>query len=192
MRVVSETPEEEIERRRAEKVRVRAEQQVRLALQHLAANAMRITRGAGDAEELELAAREYVKTLDAYRKVAKIGPSVDKVRRMLDVGMDYDALERMQYPDRTKTEGEEMIVRGSLQVAASRLIGQRLQELAGRDEIQRGLGLLKEAREAREEERRLERMEEKAAHKAGRPSRVVRNVSPPKGYFRSTRQKKAH
>lgn len=191
MRIVSENSEADIKRREAEHRRDRSGQQMRLALRHLAANLMRITRGAGAPEDLVPQMVEFLEAFNAYGDAAGIPPSPFTIREMLDTSIDNDTLVEMSYPEQTKIDGEEAILRGSLQIAASRLVWQRLQERAGEDEMQRGLRLLKEAREAREEERRQERLEERRAAKAGvLPRHVAARIKGPEGFLKPRRKQK--
>jgi hypothetical protein len=192
MRVASEISEADIKRREVEHRRDRAGQQMRLALRYLAANLMRITRGAGAPEDLVLQMTEFLEAFHAYCEAADISPSPFTIREMLDISIDNGVLVDMSYPEQTKAEGEEAILRGSLQIAASRLVWQRLQERAGEDETHRGLELLKEAREAREEERRQERLEERRAAKAGvLPRHIARDIKGPEGFLKPRRKPKA-
>ena len=149
---------------------------------------MRITRGAGKPETVSFQAGALLEALDAFSESLKRMPFTQDLIPMLDV--ERQAKDGTRSPDETQLQGEEAIIRGALQVAASRLVSQELQEKAGRSEIQFGIRLIEEARQERLEDLAGQRVP--ATKGAGRDVAVARtrSVSPPKGSFRSTRQKK--
>lgn len=116
----------------------------------LAANLLRVVRGAGRPHDL---AGQMLEVLDAYKAFhAATGafPSDQELRRMLDPFPPA--------PDRwgegrdighsLMEDGQEKAVAGALQIAASALVGQRTQAAAGEHEMFEGMRLIDDGRDA--------------------------------------------
>jgi hypothetical protein len=128
MRIVAENSE-------ADLARERATEEVRWALQDMAANLLRVVRGAGRPHEVGLQAGRLIEALAAYREVAGMFPHAYDLTRFLSVNRDEEMLARCSKDERARAYEEERVVRGALQVAASRLAGQKTQEAAGHHEM---------------------------------------------------------
>lgn len=137
-------------------------------LRNLAANLMRIARGAGKPYEVGKQAVEVIDAFQEYRQVTGCDPSSDEIAEAvrfehLSDNFGFDPI----------TDSMDTIASGALQVAASRLLGQATQEAAGRDEIMRGLA-------RREAHFGAQRAEVLASRLAARPTKR-RTKKPPKG-----------
>jgi hypothetical protein len=95
--------------------------------------------GAGKPYELGRQAQAFVETLVAYRDAVGFFPSPEELASALSVERDREFMEGMTPENRAQIYAEQAIVRGSLQIAASRLLGQRTQESAGHDEMCGGM-----------------------------------------------------
>jgi hypothetical protein len=137
MRVVSETPDEEIAARKAEEAANQAREQVRRALHTLAASLLRTMRGAGDPENLELHAAAFLAAAEEYRSIAGHGVPVGEVRADLSI-VDENAESGI-------SAARESILSGSLGIAAARLLGELTQERLGSNDLSKGLLAWKQA-----------------------------------------------
>jgi len=139
MKVVSENSEAELARREATL-------KMRWVLRELAANLMRITRGAGEPWEVGRQTQELVNTLVAHREACGHMPGSEEIAAAL-------AIEERNWAQGVSDAASEMldagdtIVRGCLQIAASHLLGQNTQLAAARDEMHEGIRYLEEIRE---------------------------------------------
>ena len=139
-KLVHEQSEAEIEAARKEREERDAErkrQDVEWALRRLTSNLLRIVRGAGKPYEV---LDEVASLAEA---LAALGPrngyaAGETVVGALDIWRDTPEAETL-----------DIIVSGALQIAASRLAGQRTQETAGRRELQDGIRYRQEAIEER-------------------------------------------
>lgn len=122
--------------------------QVSWALRNLAANLLRVTRGAGKADEIGLQAKAVVDAFLAYREVAGHFPSPYDLEEILSLGVDRDFWERLGEDASERREAKETIISGSLQIVASRFVGQKTQERSGDSEMSRGVRILWELRQA--------------------------------------------
>lgn len=141
---------------------------LRRPLRELAANVIRVVRGAGRSYEI---AEQCIAVIEAYRGYFdKVGswPAAWEVDQALAIGRDRDT----QVYDEAweRAVARETILRGSLQVAASRLVGQNTQENRGRSELMEGVNSIiqirEEARMRRAEEERAQRQAERAKRTA--------------------------
>ncbi len=106
---------------------VDAAEAVRAALVDLTANLLRVARGAGRPEDIERQASWLVAHLVRHRELAG-GYDTFDFSAALDVGSDGGQ------PDERGSMVEQAI-QGSLQILASRLLGQPMQVKAGSDEL---------------------------------------------------------
>lgn len=138
MRIVSSNTDTEI-------ATERALQRIDWPLRELAANIMRIIRGAGKPEYLVDHLVSVLEAISQYQSVAGGNPSGHDYYKILDL-------------DRCHTEGFlgargewdyaiRDMVEGGLQHAASELLGQGTQEAAGRRQIFQGLTVIEGIRE---------------------------------------------
>jgi len=151
LKVVSSQTSTQIER-------TRAEGDLEFPFRNLAANVIRTVRGAGRPEEMVAQMLACIDAAEAYRKLVGHYPKPKIYRRFLNLAEFYfdpttwaderekEAIKQLAmsgYPERI--EGERMIHRGALQVAASRLLGQHTQEVLGDHEMYAGVHLLKDS-----------------------------------------------
>ena len=174
MRVVSENTDTDLARKRAEK-------RVKRALQELAANLLRVARGAGRPPDVFVQAGSLVDAAIAYREAVGTMPPADLIAGYLDVDQ-LGQVVGQGHPvhEVSLARGWETIMRGSLQVTASRLVGQPMQEQAGKSEMLQGV----ESIEAIWSEMRAER---RAAERSAKPVRTPK-AKPRKGAPRPTKR----
>lgn len=127
MRIVSENSAEDL-------ARFEAERQVDLALRELAANVLRVVRGAGRPYELDRQAIAFAEACEAYREAVGHYPASEGLGAALHV---REILEPGKWGEQEHefAEAREAMIRGGLQIAASRLLGQPTQERAGESEL---------------------------------------------------------
>jgi hypothetical protein len=126
----------------AERDRHFAEREVEGALVALAANLLRVVRGAGKPVEIAPQALRYVQAAQAYFDLTRTWPSRD-LHGFLDIG--NPRLDRFNAENRRWEEAMDTMVKGALQMAASRLLGQLTQESAGQSQLHDGIKLREEA-----------------------------------------------
>ncbi|WP_269715690.1 hypothetical protein [Caulobacter sp. NIBR2454] len=138
MRVVVDNSPEDLARREASD---RFEQ----ALVSLTANLIRVARGAGQGYEVPRQTAELVRALSAYWDAFGHYPPTDTYNTVLNWEKPYNP----DLPDGEglRESGLEAITRGSLQIVASRLLGQHLQIAAGESQVAAGMRFVEEGRE---------------------------------------------
>jgi hypothetical protein len=139
MRLVSENSDDDIRREHAR-------QDIVWPLKELAANLIRVVRGAGKPYEIASQADRVLDAFEAYREVVGHYPPSDEIQNAVSI--------RFHDHDRESSEIDwaiSQIVQGSLQIAASRIVGQSTQEAAGERETLEGVNALERARQARRE-----------------------------------------
>lgn len=117
-------------------------------LRQLTSNLMRVARGAGKAYDIGKQCQAVVDAYLEYRDVVGHWPTTWELTAAIDVSDKYDD---SKLPDEVQEHNFcfENIVLGSLQVAASRLVGQNTQVAAGRSQVSDALHTLWKQREAR-------------------------------------------
>jgi hypothetical protein len=135
MEIVTKNSDEDLARHRAMK-------QVRYALAEMAANLLRVIRGAGRSNALPAEALAFVKAVVAYQEIAEgdvMGPDVLSI---LDI--EHSINERLEMPLDHQQEylARDEIIRGALQLTASKILNQKPQEAAGRSEMFAGIRAL--------------------------------------------------
>lgn len=123
MKIVSEQSEEDFARRRAV-------EGLSWPLRTLAANMLRVVRGAGRPWELPQQMAAVLTACEEYREAVGSYPSSDEISGPINVRYPADGRRR----DAFDGAAAEM-VQGALQMAASQIIGQSTQEAAGRSEL---------------------------------------------------------
>lgn len=119
---------------------------VEYAVRELTANLLRVARGAGKPHEVPAQA---LRLLEVCREFRELGYDASAAfREMLDTGPDFDAPD-LQHATHT-------IIRGVLQITASRLLDQLTQQRNGETEFYNGISELERARAA-EHARRMGR-----------------------------------
>ena len=117
-------------------------QDIRLPLRELAANLMRVARGAGNAYLIEKQAIALVEALTEYRQSVGCGASDSALAEALTIGPDWDTLGECEAVEVDRSLAEWAIVKGSLQMAASDLLGQASQRSVGEKEMFQGLSTI--------------------------------------------------
>ncbi len=151
LRLVSSRTSSERERVDRERRTEFAKLDVDDRLKSLAANILRVVRGAGRAYEIPEQIYACALAIQAYRDAAGLGLSDYELSEMLSVreehhGKGYSAA------DWDWASGIEQMMRGGLQLAASRLLEQRTQEQAGQSEMFDGARAIERSREERRRE----------------------------------------
>ena len=100
MEVVSENTPEAVAARRKQLEIEDAKDLVQWALRDLAANILRVTRGAGKSYELGQQAQYFVECLIAYRQVVGCYPASWDLDAMLGVEKDQEVVARMNDENR--------------------------------------------------------------------------------------------
>ena len=135
MRVVADNSEQEIAKRWAAR-------SIRWPLRELAANLLRIVRGAGRPAEVGAQATAVIVAFEEYRAAFGHYPISEEISEALIMRDD----ERKEHW--TDWEyGVETMVRGALQMAASELVHQGTQRAAGKSELFSGLERIERIRE---------------------------------------------
>ena len=168
MKIVSETSDKELARQRVQPI-------VEWALKDLAANLMRITRGAGKPYLVGRQAQELIEALKAYREAVGLYPGSDEISAALNIQEDLRLSGQLSRSENSRRYAKEMLVRGGLQIAASRLLGQSTQESAGSSELYQGFMDLRDV----QDEDRSERMDASASTKT-KPRARAKRVPRPK------------
>lgn len=141
VKLVAEQSEADRERNRVEAAREMALERIEWTIRDLAANIMRVTRGAGQPEALPRQAAEFVRAVTDHKDAAGTFPLADAYVKALDIREDDPRFRADPH-----YYGQQSIIRGSLQMVASDLLGQRTQEAAGETEMYRGIIMIEEAR----------------------------------------------
>ena len=151
IKLVSENPADEIASKRAQEAAERAEERARSIvswrLPDLTANLIRVARGAGKPYELEEQAARFVEACGEYREQVGRGVSSEDVQSMLRVREDLSHDRKWTPEQYAWNDGEESMIAGALQMAGSRLLGQKTQEARGNSEMFDGLRILERERE---------------------------------------------
>lgn len=142
----------------ADLARKRASAEVSWALRQLTANLLRIVRGAGAPGEIIGQIDWLLGTIMAFQNVVGLAP-FSEYPQMLDFVPHEEWRRHADRGQLALVRAEERIVRGLLQIAASRLVGQTTQERAGESEMYAELRDLKDAREEIEREAAAARAE---------------------------------
>lgn len=144
MKIVSERSAEEIEADKKARHQERALADFDRALVALTVNMLRVTRGAGKAHEIGRQAGNLLQAMEAHWDAFGWYPGEAEFHHALHPPRERDP----EYgPNQWRSDAIDQIVRGSLQVAASRLAGQRTQVAAGESEMLNGVNYYAEWRE---------------------------------------------
>lgn len=166
MKLVSETSEEDRAKVAAERAQSAARWEFEGSLRLLTANLIRVTRGAGDGYKIGKQTSELLEAAQQYRDAFGHWPSDADYSRALHHTEDRDP----EYgPYQWRQDALNQIIRGSLQVAASRMLDQPLQVSAGEREMDNGLRYysewLEEGRKQRAEADRIARASARTVRK---------------------------
>lgn len=163
MKVVSENSKEELARRRKYPA-------VEWALKDLAANLMRVARGSGEPQRIYAQCFKLIEAMSDYSKEVGTWPSSHHLQASLDCQRDLTDYLRSEYFE--ELDAYEIMLRGALQVVASRLLEQKTQESAGDHQLHDGRRMLEKAREDRR------KLEAKAARQSdiGQSRRIAKGL----------------
>lgn len=131
-RLVSSNPAPGTDRVRDTEI---AKRRLSWELKELAANLMRVTRGAGKPYEIGAQAAAIVRSFEEYRNIAGVYPNSGELADMLVVERDDDRFLGCDEDELKMMFAERGMVRGALQIAASELLGQRTQAARGETEL---------------------------------------------------------
>ena len=147
IRLVSEQSESDIAKKRAE-------EEIGIELRALAANMLRVIRGAGKAYDLARDMSTCLKAFQGYYDAHNVRPDSSRLQKALNFdpdeysrfnpGMDEAGMEQWHIQT-----AENEVCRAALQVIASKLIGQRTQDHQGHNDLYSAIRSLDEAREKR-------------------------------------------
>jgi hypothetical protein len=142
-----------------------AMQIVSVRLRELAGNILRVVRGAGRSYEIGRQAQDLIEALHAYRDAVGQFPASEAIDAALHIETPDEQLNQMDDEQEMVVTARQAIIRGALQIAASRLLGQRTQEAVGYSEMLNGARDMEKLREERRQ----------------RSAAISRGALPPKG-----------
>ncbi|MBB6465585.1 hypothetical protein HNQ96_001443 [Aminobacter lissarensis] len=153
-----------------------AKRDIEWPLRDLAANIIRVVRGAGKSYEIASQCVLVLKVFQQYRDRVGCWPSSWEIDEALSIRRES---ENPTYDDAWEREhARDTIIRGALQVTASRLVGQNTQEQRGRSEMMDGV---RELEHIREEARKRMAEAERAQRQRLNPKKVAaKKTSKPK------------
>jgi hypothetical protein len=144
MRLVSNNTDADVERRKVRR-------NLGFALRKLAANIMRVSRGAGKPYDLGLELARCIDGYQAYHNAHGFYPPEDEIARMLDYERDWpepvdgpdrrevawrEDMDELELLQRSRDHAERAMQRASLQMVAAMLVGQDLQRRRGQDALE--------------------------------------------------------
>lgn len=157
-----------VENDRKEIDRERAKRDIEWPLRDLAANIIRVVRGAGKSYDIANQCALVIKAFHQYREQVGCWPSSWEIDQALSI---REETENPTYDDAWEREhARDSIIRGALQVTASRLVGQNTQEQRGRSEMMDGV---RELEHIREEARKRMAEAERARRQSLKPKKVA-------------------
>ncbi|CAD7044637.1 hypothetical protein REJC140_03846 [Pseudorhizobium endolithicum] len=132
--------------------RRRGLEELQWPLKELAANLIRVTRGAGRPEELGAQCKAVVEAYSSFRAVSGSWPTAAEISDILSIA---DEVPKGLTPrTREWEEALDEVMLGSLQRAASKILGQNTQARAGESQLFEGLKTLERQREENRQEYR--------------------------------------
>jgi hypothetical protein len=126
-----------------------AMQIVGVRLRELAGNVLRVVRGAGRSYDVGRQAQDLIEALDAYRDAVGKFPASKALDAALDIETPDEQLDQMGDDQEMVVTAQQAIIRGALQIAASRLLGQPTQEAVRYSEMLDGAREMEKLREVR-------------------------------------------
>ena len=142
LRVVAENGPAEVEQ-------AEAIERTRLALRELMANLLRTSRGGGMPSRVGEQCIQVIDAMLAVRKTGGVIPS-SKIYEMLDVSEASQAEKGTQSHDMKMAQ--ESVIRGAMQIVASRLADRPLEVAAGEREIERAIERIRAEQDRGEKE----------------------------------------
>ncbi|MGL4965206.1 MAG: hypothetical protein ACRC67_28545 [Inquilinus sp.] len=107
---------------KGESPREEALREIGRSVRALAANLLRVIRGAGRADEIEQQTIDLLHAITAHRAATGYPPSAHDLTRILDIDYTPEFMARLSEGNQALAHAEQRIVRGCLQVVASRLL----------------------------------------------------------------------
>jgi len=156
MKVVSENTGADLARKRAS-------QRVDDALRELTANLLRVVRGAGRPHDIADQSLALTDSLVAYREATGVLPFGDDLAAVIQPG--EPDLRLWGGDEQARHYAHQLVIKGSLQVTASRLLHQPTQEAAGRREMHDGMVEIEAMRAATREQAKAESRAYRAAQR---------------------------
>ena len=126
---------------------------VRFSLQQLAANLLRVIAGAGRPQHIVGHVRALSEFIETYEKAAGRAPGPHEFSSCFQTSYDEELIRRLDVIEQERVEAVETIVSGSLQIAASRLLGQATQETLAQHKLYKGIRDMERVREQARKER---------------------------------------
>ncbi|HZG10171.1 MAG TPA: hypothetical protein VEZ70_14440 [Allosphingosinicella sp.] len=114
-------------------------------LREMAANLLRVVRGAGKPYEIGSNAATVLRAFQDYRAVVGHYPSSDEIAALLDIKPDPARYEGASDDYISQGFAMQQVMRGGLQLAASTLLDQSTQKAAARSEILDGVDAFERA-----------------------------------------------
>lgn len=146
------------------------------SLRNLAANVIRIVRGAGKSHELLSQCMDVIEAAEEYHSAASHLPTARELEAMLSITRPR---EDGDYFWRQRQDAVEQMISGSLRVAAGRLLQQSLQEDHGDKQLNDGFRYLEQLHAERRKEREdVERAARAAARAKPRSKSKAKNSRP--------------
>lgn len=129
----------------AEVVRGREMPRISYKLRAMMANLLRVTRGAGKPEQILRDCKEFLDSVEELYDKSETYPNGKELKQMLSIKKEYSF--KISDDEKEREHAEIVIVRGALQISASRLLGQLTQERAGDSEMYEGIRVMEDIRE---------------------------------------------
>ena len=128
-------------------------EQDRLGLRQLAANLLRVIAGAGRPQHIVGQVRALAEFIETYEKAAGRAPGPLDFSGCLETSYDEELIRRLDVIEQERVEAVETILSGSLQIAASRLLGQETQKTLAGNKLYKGMRDMERVREQARKER---------------------------------------
>ncbi len=122
------------------------EREVDYRLRDLSANLLRLIRGGGKSYEVENQLKHAQNAIERYRATASHGVPPHLIDGALNLRLEAPDGVEENSEDRIWRDGQERMIRGALQIAASHLLGQNSQGAKGTDELYEGQRIIEELR----------------------------------------------
>ena len=155
----------------ADVAHVRAIQNVSWAVRELAANLIRVVRGAGRPDDIVDHAVAFTKAMVDYQEAVGSWPSGHDLSVSLSIRQDGEWKRQLDDDELDRLLAEGHVIRGALQIAASRLLCQTTQERAG--DTQMGDGVRQLERLNAELQRKNRVATRAASTRAAKPKRAT-------------------
>jgi hypothetical protein len=126
---------------------------VHLGIQQLAANLLRVIAGAGRPQDIVRHVRALAEFIESYEQAVGRIPGPRECLSCLRISYAEQSIGGLNDVERKRAEAVETILAGSLQIAASRLLGQATQETVAGHKLYKGIRDMERIREQARKER---------------------------------------